>query len=495
MIAHHHLSWRTALSLPVVIFLCTFLLSCRLRQQGYQINQQASGGSLGQLESENDAFICQGSSCQVLTGNTSLVVQDQKLTNFRFVQYSRSNDDVRAGANPEALIIARLRANGHSNPTQELLRLTERNPLGQFRYRPELLELAKQFNLEDAGIYEVYTQTFGISSRDLSGNAGKAVRFAAILESKTNVLARAAVTGRFSFGGRVGQATIPQEGFTLAYEKQDYGTVSYALSPELHVPINSTITATLVLENDAQVWTRCQVSLNHSIDQNTEINCERFKFPPLVVIRSNTRQPVDGWRYKEADLTNSHRCVSLEQIGESGGELSADSKLAIALRTLEVSGQKTCLGCHVPKNELGLPDLFCPKVDETPFDAYGRPKEPVEVIPTIARFLQAYMGSAPPTRAHTHATVPKWESRSGYDDSFQGANAIDVMAAHFRGLVAAYCARTPIALPSRAGDRANETFTAILEQNLAQTLGAISSGPRFAFDYQTICNNFRGERP
>ena len=163
------------------------------------------------------------------------------------------------------------------------------------------------------------------------------------------------------------------------------GTLSPAVVPTVALPINRliTVTADLTAPN-GKIFKQCEFRFKLPLDATTTIKCERFKFPPLIVARSNvTNAFADSIRYSKPPAEGE--CFSQETVGDGG--LSNNSMMAEVFRS-----NKTCLACHAATSNNPSPaggDILCPSSPDpnAPNNSLGMPKNPPLVADVIRRYF------------------------------------------------------------------------------------------------------------
>jgi hypothetical protein len=348
-----------------------------------------------------------------------------------FSQYSRPNDDTRAAANPVAAI-ASIRKVPEKDLLQTVLKQDQDNA---YIDRAGCVKAAVELMQHDTAAYEVAAATFAIAAAEGSNGRFK-VAITNALESTTKELLTAASTGPFNLQAEISGRKI--------------GGVRYQVDPTSY-QVNTINHSTIAFELESgqhrgqfwidggRRWIVCKTQFNLPLDDSTIISCERFKFPLMYHIRTNTRVPVDQFqgkyiRWLKPDLSEPHNCKGLETHADTD-ELSPDSKLAYLLRQIKVDGKPTCLACHAMGNDPGFPGLFCgSKNPKEAFDPYGRPKEVVEIGLPMAAYFNTL----------DENTIPKWDQRDIWPE-----NEIELMKKDFDRLIAAYCNSEAIEVPRR----------------------------------------------
>ncbi len=392
---------------------------------------------------------------------------------IHFSQYSRPNDDTRAAANPIAAL-ARMRKVSESQLTSTILRQDSDH---HYLDRSGCVKAALELRDADAAAYEVSAVTFAIAAHAASPSNYK-VAFSNILEATTAELVNAAAQGNFSLEvSLTNTGRLPGSRYSSDLVPNKVNSINHA-----------TVTAELPAgQYEGQMWIDggrrwmvCKTKFSLPLDESTAINCERFKFPPLFHMRTNTRLAIDfeasgkPARWKQPDLGEPHNCKALETHGDTD-KLSPDSKFAYLLRQVKVGRSETCLSCHTIDNEVGIPGLFCKsKGDDSPFDPYGRPKEVVEVAPSIVHYFVN----------QTDESVPKWDHKDSW------GSEIEVMRSHFRTLLRSYCDELLVDVATRDVNNPVERVPAhtVIHDFIKPFLPAVNGQP---VTREQICTKFK----
>jgi hypothetical protein len=363
------------------------------------------------------------------------------LQDIAFSQYSRPNDDTRAAANPIAAL-ARMRRMSESALTSGILKQDE-----DFHYlqRAQCHKAALELRDSDPAAYEVSAVTYAIAAQD-NGNGTFKVAFSNVLEATTGELANAAAEGPFKFVATVGGNELGAVRFQSDAVRERVGTINHG---EIVANLPAGKHQGRMYIDTGRKWIVCKMGFQLPLDQTTNIDCERFKFPPLFQIRGSNIATVDRdsqgkfSRYRQPDLREPHNCKGLETHGDTD-HLSPDSKLAILLRQVKVGNDSTCLSCHTISDSNSYPGLFCPKKEGGPFDPYGRPKEVVEIGPVLVRYFME----------------PKLQSVPKFDRTEEWGGDIEAMERHFQALFEAYCTNVQVQVPRRNATATTETIQA-----------------------------------
>lgn len=333
------------------------------------------------------AWNCQGEECRQVWGNSGLGemnlehVASQVVGNgaeVAFMQYSRSNDDTPAGEDPTEFLAQRV-------GKDQVKALLEKDDNFQFRQRQRIVDLLQSIVQEEPAFYEVFAQTYAIavgSPLCSDRGCGRTVAFINILESTSGRYENSPEINEFhmesEFLGREASSyykTYYRPGVGPKSEPKDKtGTLSVAVISQEFVADSANYTAKLRLESKwGKNFKECTLTFAVPLTGNTQILCERFKFPPLLRIRSNLEDAhLDSLRYRLPP--HDAECLARENVGDSG--MSDNALIGAYLRS-----SHTCIGCHAATPERPTPmggDLLCPsrEGDNEAHTTYGNPKNP-----------------------------------------------------------------------------------------------------------------------